>query len=872
MIDGNSLKFQEPKFLVKFLAEQVKNLKSSFLTEYEKQDDKNLSEYVIHISKTYEFIKKQKTSNYSFNEFLDSYSQIIIIFMFLLKITSNKRFQIDKNDKITLNKLISFFLNSPSHPKVKNILEETNTVLDNIPIKILIKNSDIVEEQFTKEYFIINFFQIFLKEYNRKEQKLKGVYYTPKPLIQFIIKSVDTLLQSQFNVAGIQDSNNRIIDIASGTGIFLFELFKYILEIEMKNPGKKNNLLSLNNFYGFETQLTPYLISKIVISSYLNNFPIYSKEINLLNLYLANTLEKNTFVSKIQTDESSIPILIGNPPYNFKSKNNKPWIKEQIRVYQEGIEGRSKKVLNEDYIKFIRFAEMKVASVGKGIIGFITNSSFLEGPTHRVMRSHLLKTFDKIYILNLHGNTHRGEPDENIFNIKMGITIIIFIKLGKSNKNTELFYYSSLENKYLTKEEKFQFLEKESLFSIPWIKLKPLPPHYWFINHDTSLEKEYEQGFSLTEIFQEFSSGIQTYRDNYTLHHDLKTLKSVIIDLISLEVDQIRNKYNLPRDSEDWSIQNAKTQIKKDLRNLIGKPDITIQDITLHWHKILSERIKTIHYRPFDYRWTYYLQQKGFIARPRFSIMKHLINIKNNIGLIFTPQVHENKPFTHIFISDKIIEMKMTLSTQASAKIAPLYIIKDSIDLTHSGKFQKNDKEVKSNISKNFSNIIKVKYTNHFSSEDILGYIYAVLHSKTYKQKYTSFLRRDFPKIPLVNDKNLFNDLIIKGKSLFNLHLLFNANNNRLLDSNTNLTTYKIQKIIYNENEQTIKVNNKEFINNIPKKIWNYEICGYKVLKRWLRGKKGLKINLKEASTFQHIIKIIGESINIIEDINKLFI
>ncbi|WP_024369572.1 type ISP restriction/modification enzyme [Helicobacter pylori] len=403
---------------------------------------------------------------------------------------------------------------------------------------------------------------------------------------------------------------------------------------EFKKPLKENDALQII--------LTNTLIQPSEIVAYRGLQPIFEKE-------LSNA-------QKIKKDEN-ILIITGNPPYSGASENKglfewevkatygiepefqtieiekKVKLTDKIQTLLKNIqkqkESGSKNALKElkklhskyklqkeknpkwlldDYVKFMRFAQNKIESLGHGLFGFISNNAFLDNPTFRGLRRSLLECYDELYILNLHGNarkkeeTPQGATDENVFNIKQGVSINLFVKKAQATK-PKIHYYDV----YGERAEKYAFLAQNDLNRIEWLELAPREPFYLLLPLETPLLEEYEQGFSVKEMFQIGSTGICSQRDHVVFHKDKESLLRLLKDFSTLEPSELRRIYNIKKDGRDWRLEYAIKDVKANANNL-------------------EEYIVLCQYRPFDFYYTYYTgKSKSFIAYPRGEVFKHML-------------------------------------------------------------------------------------------------------------------------------------------------------------------------------------------------------------------------------------------------------
>lgn len=609
-----------------------------------------------------------------------------------------------------------------------------------------------------------------------------------------------------------------------------------------------------------------------------------------------------------KTKEKEILIITGNPPYSGASANKGIFEEEVRKEYKDGLESpplaitrngkvekeKNPKWLLDDYVKFIRFAQQKIDNQkAGGIFGFISNNSFLDNPTFRGMRYSLLKSFDEIYIVNLHGNTRKkevcpdGSKDENVFDIMQGVSINIFVKHSQKIKDKKIedsklnpsyykhgsdyanVYYYDLYGK---REYKYNFLLDNNIKSIEWKKLEYKEPFFLFVKQDENLREEYDKFYSLKNVFRLSSVGIVAGRDNFCLSkndsiNSLNKLKNNIKIFMELDIEYARKEFDLGKDTRDWQIRYAKKELKE-----------TNND---------DNNYKIINYRPFDKRWTYYTgKSKGFHCMPRGDIMEHFLKDENNIGLISNRSVALDI-YQHTFITDMITDLHIIETANASAYIFPLYIyktdnvvkfiIKESKDWGDDWLKFTDDEEINpfeksnkiENFTLNFRNFIDKKYGFHFSPEEVLGYIYAILFHKTYRTKYIDFLKIDFPKIPFTDSKDIFIKLSSLGTQLYNLHLM--KDNDLNADIGEGLykddKNNKIEKPVYNEKENKLFINKTLYFDKVSKEVWLYKIGGYQVLDKYLKSHKGEDIDY---SYFQKIIQVLYKSLIIESEISAI--
>ncbi|MGL2799053.1 type ISP restriction/modification enzyme [Helicobacter pylori] len=413
----------------------------------------------------------------------------------------------------------------------------------------------------------------------------------------------------------------------------------------------------LNLSQAFKEEFKKPLKENDALKIILTNTLIQPKETDAhyQNLFNPTLQEELNNAKKIKNEK--ILIITGNPPYSGASSNEGlfEWevratygiepefqtieieknikltdkIKKLLKNIQTQKESGSKKDLKalkslhskyklqkeknpkwllDDYVKFMRFAQNKIESLGHGLFGFISNNAFLDNPTFRGLRRSLLECYNELYILNLHGNTRKKEEtpqntkDENVFNIMQGVSINLFVKKVQATKQ-KIYYYDV----YGQRAEKYAFLAQNDLNSINWLELAPRAPFYSLIPQKTSLLEEYEQGFSVQEMFQVGGTGICSKKDHVVFHKDKESLLKLLRDFSTLEPSELRRKYDIGDDSRDWRLNNAIKEVKTNIKRL-------------------EEYIVLCQYRPFDYRWTYYTpNSRTFLAYPVYQVFKHML-------------------------------------------------------------------------------------------------------------------------------------------------------------------------------------------------------------------------------------------------------
>jgi type I restriction-modification system DNA methylase subunit len=867
------------------LSKKAKLLKNLALEQLE--EDISKAEKNESTSSLYDFYVglKELIKDTALEDVADAYAQTITYGLFLAKLNSKedtlRRETASSYIPKTIGVIKKIFLNISGDsipPNISWIVEELLEILNATEKEKILSQIDFRGKK-DKDPFTF-FYEDFLSNYEPEKRKHLGVYYTPRPVINFIVNSVNLILKNEFNkMRGFAEDDVTILDPAVGTGTFLW--LAYLLTLnELIDAGlrgimkKKIENHILKDFYGIEILITPYIIAHLKLAMVLRKWGYELKDDERIPVYLSNTLEPTEehgllpFLREL-TEESRIanelkikkPILviIGNPPYAGMSANKGKWITDLVkkgytradgtkddgyyRVDGKPLGEKNPKWLLDDYVKFIRFGQWKIDKTGEGVLGFITNHSYLDNPTFRGMRESLVKSFDRIYILNLHGNSLKketcpdGSPDKNVFDIKQGVAIAIFVK-NRKFKDKKVFY----KDLYGKREYKYAWLDKNSknLYDLEWKELKPKSPYYFFIPVDVSLQDEYERHWKITDIFPVSSVGIVTARDKLTIKWTSEEIWETVSTFSKLDTETARERYNLGKDVRDWKVELA----QKDLID----------------SGLDKERIMPILYRPFDTRYTYYTgKSRGFHCMPRPEVMRHMM--QENLGLI-TPKQFKEEPGA--FVTQQIAAHK-TVSAYDINYLFPLYLYPDT-SKKKLLSYTTEESERQTNISPEIFKFLSETYGEEVTPEEIFYYIYAVLYSNTYRTRYAEFLKIDFPRIPFVKDYETFQKLSEIGKELVDLHLMKNR-----LQTTTKFDvegSNVVKNVKYKEGK--VYINKGQYFDGVPEDVWSFYIGGYQVLDKWLKSRKNRELTSGEIEHFMQVVEVIKETITIMERIDNI--
>jgi predicted helicase len=846
---------------------------------------------------------------------------------------------------------------------------------------------------------ILHFYETFLAAYDPQTRTLRGVYYTPEPVVSYIVRSVDYLLQTHLHKQmGLADEQTMMLDPATGTATFLHTVVQQI-HATLHALGKADEWNQyvhtglLPRLHGVELMMTPYTIAHLKLSMLLQQTGYTFAGNEQINIWLANALAtdangqpfpfspgiplvksgqdltqrrkdakgragewrmgngewgmpdsrttgqrnaepqscrtlmvtsgqepriprisrinavveplratalppKTHVPSESQREEfevralpeenpvtfapmAPVMVILGNPPYAGNSANKGLW-EEAIRTDyypRDSIKEQNPKLLLDDYVKFLHLGQWTIQQTGKGVLAFITNHAYLDNPTFRSMRRSLLHTFDTIYLLNLHGNTWKketaphGAKDENVFAIQQGVAIGIFVKTGAQQTACRVFYadlWGTREAAEATADGnhgKYAWLLAHTVETTPWQELTPQAPFFSFVPHNAEQFATYAQGWQVTAAFSQYASGIKTHRDHFVLAYEQPVLEQRITDFRNLAIADttIQQQYHLPT-SRTWNLAQRRQSLHADE----------------HWREHFTPCL----YRPFDKQVLYY--HPDVIDRPRRDIMQHMLP-GANIGLITVRQVAEDT-FTHVLVTDCLVDCRVTLSNKGAGYLFPLYRYP-------AGGSMEAQQQRSPNLAPAFIHAIAQQLQLRFipdgtgdlcrtiGPEDILHYLYAMLHSPTYRACYAGFLKQDFPRIPLTSDLDLFTTLAAYGATLVDLHLLRlpgsggvgGAGGAALLRNPAaqgvtqhGVTTGTIEKVSYQEHHQRVMIGSGMFFAGVEPATWSMHIGGYQPLRKWLKDRKGRTLSDDDALHYMRMVVALRETQRLMAAIDAL--
>ena len=837
------------------------------------------------------------------SEFADIYAQTIAYGMFAARLHDDTPKDFSREEAARLIPKTNPFLRQIFNNLAGNDLDDRIAwVVDDLATVFQATNIQKIMKTYVQDKRhhdpMIHFYEDFLSEYNPKLRKSKGVWYTPQPVVGFIVRAVDEILQKEFGLAegladysmiekevAVEQSRDKrtsdgakhemrkfhrvqILDPATGTGTFLAEVVNQIHDRYRDNQGIWQQYVEqhlLPRLNGFEILMASYAVAHIKLDMLLSETGYQHQTDKRLHVYLTNSLEESNneartlfaqWLSREATEaniikrDSPVMVMIGNPPYSGISQNNGEWITKLMLDYKKEPGGliplKERKIwLNDDYCKFIRLGQDYVDKNKEGILAYICNNGFLDNPTFRGMRWSLLRSFDTIYIINLHGNslkketTPEGKKDENVFDIMVGTSINIFTKTGKKPKG-ELakVYYFDL---FGLRDDKYEYLSSNNLTSVEFQRLDVSEPFYFFVPRRNDNRAEYENGFRIDELFQNNVSGVVTARDNLVIDCNKEKLLQKIRRFTDthLSDEEVRfaffgnrraGKYK-PGDTRGWKLDIARAKIANNKH---------------------SDIIQPILYRPFDKQYIYYSSE--MVDWGREAMFKHFIK-HPNIGLVVSRQCAND--WRYVFITDTITEFNLTgtAGRLGSGYVFPLYIYKENIGVEE--RIPNFDAKILSQIEQSLGEPIE--------PQELFDYIYAVLHSPNYRERYKEFLKIDFPRIPYPKDANEYHRLAQLGAELRKLHLMENIPNSTGV-SFPKTGTLQVDGSRWEQNR--VYINSEQYFENVPESAWNFYIGGYQPAQKWLKDRKGMTLDFNDVKHYQSIIYVLQQTDRIMQKID----
>ena len=747
---------------------------------------------------------------------------------------------------------------------------------------------------------IVHFYETFLKAYNPNEKKLRGVHYTPDAVVSYIVRSVHQILQKDFSIPdGLADAETvaqhsgaartqprvTILDPATGTGTFLRHVVDKVHDAYITSQGNSQGTWPdyvrkhlLPRLFGFELMVAPYAMCHLSLTQHLARMGYHFTQDERLHVYLTNTLDERDLQFYLaeenpiaKEDDAAIKIkklyqlmvILGNPPYTVHSANKSDWIYNLLRgsdgsdtatanyfqVDGQPLNERNPKMLNDDYVKFIRFAQWHIERIGYGVLGCITNHGYLDNLTFRGMRDSLLNAFDEIYLLNLHGNLRKkertpdGEKDENVFDIQQGVAIGFFVKKEGNAKRPCRVFYAAL---WGSRASKTDWLSENDIHTTQWRELSPMSPNYFLVPKEGTYREEYESGISVKDIFPVNSVSISSGRDDLTIHYTREDVLQAVRQFRTLSVDETCQQLGLA--------EKTVARIQRDLNEPPVLGDTLSPDTTRHTVPIC--------YRPFDTRFTYYTGRSGgFLDRPRRDVMQHFF-ATSNVGLITARHNPQASRWCHAFVSNNM------LAISNHYYFFPLYRYPDGSEAPEPNFAAGFAEKLAQHLDMRFIGCGCGDLRETFGAEDVLHYLYAVLYAPTYRERYAEFLKTDFPRIAFTRQPNLFRRLCEFGKRLVHCHILssegtVHKNEPRFEVAGSNV----VGQVRYDNSDERVWINKHQYFEGVAPEVWEFQIGAYPPAQSWLKVRKGRILQPMDIRHYQAICQALRETLSVMTEI-----
>ncbi|MGD9816434.1 MAG: type ISP restriction/modification enzyme [Hyphomonadaceae bacterium] len=864
------------------LAVRSRLLRDFLTEELERQEKEDEGGKLLGLFKAF---KEQVSHELTIKDFADAFAQTLAYGLFLAKLNvktgvtltlSNADEHVPGGFSL-IRELVGFLkeLDREEYRDIKWVVEEVLSIVNWLDVDAVREDLSFKKRRaysrgvrarseeewrlFSKDPFVY-FYEDYLAKYDSKLRKSRGVYYTPPPIVNFIVRAINDILKDTFEIEqGLADRERvTVLDFACGTGTFLVEVLERIFdEIGGPEDGRAPAYVRehiLKNIYGFEYLIAPYTIAHLKLSQYLSELAATAKNPNIalkkderFQVFLTNTLEpiepqRNYLLPELTHEteaaqavkDKTILVITGNPPYAGHSKNKGKWISQAVGAYRK-VDGKTlpdknPKWLQDDYVKFIRFAQMKMAEVDEGVVGVITNHSYLDNPTFRGMRQSLRDSFDQIWIVDLHGSLKPKEPtpdgveNDNVFDIQKGVSILLCVKRPGAEKG---IWFSEF---WGTRQEKYQASADGRISTLTWRASECFSPYHLFRPMNWAGWDSYS-GFwpladslndaeSRRQIFETGVLGFQSHRDHFAIAPTREEMTLRVRDMIdpALSDGALRQKYEIDS-NRDWKLEEAREALRS-----ATQPE---------------DKIIRCAYRLFDSPFCYFGTE--FMDYPRRELVDHVAN-RENVQLVASRQIG-TADWRHAFVAvDPANDCLISDKTREANQVFPLWL--------HS------DGEKRENIAPEFRTFIDGLYSNHYTPEQILGYIYAILHAPTYRSRYAEFLRIDFPRIPFAESSADFEKLFALGAALVEAHLLRKMKPRGLgkyQGAKQGEDQDRVLEVRYAEAEQAAYINDVQRFAPIPPEVWTFHIGGYQVLDKYLKSRKTRLLSLDE---IEHVAKV----------------
>jgi predicted helicase len=741
---------------------------------------------------------------------------------------------------------------------------------------------------------IIHFYEDFLHAYDPLLRKRMGAYYTPVPVVNFIVRQVDAILRNQFSLPqGLGDASRvaieqpsgqvtklrspvdgrrtirydkqlveyhrvQILDPAVGTATFLNETVKLISQKFVGQEGQWRAYVNddlLPRLNGFELMMAPYTIAHLKLGMTLEDLGVSTLS-RRIGVYLTNTLEEGipeqpdifTFglaeavtqegeqAGRVKTDYP-VMVVLGNPPYSVISSNLSEYQRGLIEEYKY-VEGaritekgalRLEMNLNDDYVKFIAFAQNTIGKTGQGILAYVNNNTWLEANSHRGMRYSLLSIFDEIYIINL-SNASRG--DENVFDIKQKVCMNIFVrKPGERRDEIAIVHRVDLSGKRI---KKFKWLRESDIDSIEWTSFTPRGPQYELVDRDWEVGGIYTDFIPIDEIFMKMSTTVLTARDKFAIDFSKEALAERVKEFSNLKLSEeiMASRYGL-KSNAHWNLPERRAEF--------------------HLKRLGPESIiQRYDYRPFDTRWLAY--DDSIVQCTRNVVMRHVVGHKNIV--LTTCRFITGDTWNHVFIGDKLVDDSYVSNrSKERGQAFVLYLFE-------------GDGQRRANLSRSGLKSLLKNVSEKVTPEEVVDYIYAVLHSTPYRTTYLEFLRIGFPRIPPPSSAAEFRELGRLGARLRLTHLMEDRSVDDLITTYPIVGADVVEHVSYGNGN--VYINDNQYFGQVPPSVWSYAIGAYRPAEKWLKDRRGMKLSSAGIVHYQKMIKALSETLETVESIDRV--
>jgi hypothetical protein len=837
----------------------------------------------VELGRIFNLLKDRLVGDLTPERFANLYAQTIVYGLFLARYHDKSPDTFTRQEARDLlppsNPFLRDFFDHIAGPKfdprLAHILDELCAIFAVTDLRTIVKEHLITPKLFEVGDVrdpVVHFYEDFLAAYDPEERRRLGAYYTPLPLVRYMVREVDQRLREDLGLVdgladasmaaqtkpdGAQEHLVQVLDPAAGTGTFLNETVELIAKQFDGQEGLwpayvRDSLVP--RLHGFEIEMAPYTVAHLKVGLTLSESGVEDFG-QRLGIYLTNTLAEPTEGGQLEfefglaeavTEEAllagdikrdrKIMVVLGNPPYRAISSNTTEWADSLVDRYRVEPGGQaklkeSKNWLSDDYVKFVAFAETLIERSDVGVMAFVTNHAYIENPTFRGMRWRMATTFDTIDVIDLHGNKRKRERapdggiDDNVFGIQQGVAITIAVRRGKKRKGD----LARVRHADLWGEaaEKFNAL---NLGAIEWTEVKLEADGYFFQPRATKGKGSYESGVSVNDLFPCFSTGIVTMGDEFIVGESRTELLSRVRDLVDgkYSEDELRRKFSLGKNYPAWALGNRSK---------------------IEWN---PERITDYVYRPFDKRLVYFDPSLVWRTREK-KLAKHMVG-RENLGLIFSRQAVSDS-WNHVQVCDAIVDNRVHYSNRGIPCQAPLYLYE-----------KPGSDERSANIDPHELERLTTHITRDPTPEEVLAYCYGTLCDPSYISKYEDFLKQNFPVVPVPKSDEQFDYFTAVGQELIDVQLFRTG-----LETQTTFPVGGDNVVLSKATleDGRVWINKLQYFDGVPPEAWSFNIGGYQPASLWIRNRKGSELTALQMQHFQRLLAVQLQSANIVAGISS---